>query len=61
MEKKTFCISVDFVMSKNFYIEAQNEEEAEAILESKIENSPYDFADDFNAMVSFEIIDIYED
>lgn len=61
MEKKTFCISVDFVMSKNFYIEAENEEEAEEILESKIENSPYDFADDFNAMVSYEITDIYEE
>lgn len=58
---KTYCISVDFVMSKNVYIDAENEEQAKALLSGWIKYNPYEYAYNFDAYVSHEITDINEE
>lgn len=58
---KEFCVSVDFVMSKNFWVKAENEEQAMAIVDKMINNAPYDHARDFSHMVGHKIIDANEE
>lgn len=59
--KKNYCISVDITMSKNFYIEAENKEQATSKVRDMINKSPYDYANNFSHYVGYEIIDAYEE
>ena len=59
--KKNFCVSVDFVMSKNIYVNAENEEQAKSKVRDMIKEKPYDHACNFSHYVGYEIIDAYEE
>lgn len=59
--KKNYCVSVDITMSKTFEIEAENEEQAKAILNGWIKYNPYEYAHNFDAYISHEITDINEE
>ena len=59
--KKQFCVSVDITMSKNVYVEAENEEHAKEIVDCLIDNNPYAYASGFSHFVSYEVIDVNEE
>ena len=59
--EKNFCVSVDITMAKNIYVEAENEEEANAKVREMIKKNPYDYAYNFSHYVGYEITDVYED
>ena len=58
--EKNFCVSVDITMSKNLYVEAENEEEAKAKVEEMMKY-PYYYYTKADAYVGHEITDVYED
>lgn len=58
--KKNFCVSVDITMSKNLYVEAEDEEEAKAKVEEMMKY-PHYYYTKADAYVSHEITDVYED
>ena len=58
---KKYAIDIDFTMSKRIYMSANSEEEARSFVDSLVKERPYEFANNFNAYVCHEIIDIYED
>ena len=58
---KRFIVSTDFIMSKTFEIEAENEEHAISIARSKIDENPYAYAQAFSHYVGYEIIDANEE
>ncbi len=58
---KTYAVSVDITMSKTIYQEAENEEDAKAIVSGWIKYNPYEFARNFNSYVTHEITDVTEE
>jgi hypothetical protein len=48
-------------MAKNFYIEAENKEQATSKVRDMINKNPYDYANNFSHYVGYEIIDAYEE
>lgn len=58
---KRFILSADFIMSKTFEIEAENEEHAIEIFEHLMKENPYDFAYRFDAYVDHEVTEVEED
>ena len=58
--KKEFCVSVDFTMSKNVYVEASSAEEAMAKVEEMVSRNPYVYTSNFSHYVQHEIIDAEE-
>lgn len=58
---KTYCVSVDFVMAKNIYVEAESEEQAMNDVYHKISEDPYEYACDFSHLVGHKIIDVNEE
>lgn len=58
--KKEYCVSVDIVMSKDVYVDAESEEQAMAIVREKLDKNPYSIATDFSHMVGYKIIDTNE-
>ena len=58
--KTCYCVSVDFTMSKNIYVDAENEEQAKRIVNEKIQKNQYDYARDFSHCVGYDIIDAYD-
>jgi hypothetical protein len=48
-------------MSKDIYVEAENEEHAREIVEGLIDNNPYSYTNKFSHFVKHEIIDVIEE
>jgi hypothetical protein len=48
-------------MAKNFYIEAENKEQATSKVRDMINKNPYDYANNFSHYVGYEIIDTNEE
>lgn len=59
--KKQFCVSVDITMSKNVYVEAENEENAKEIVDCLIDDNPYAYASGFSHFVNYEVVDVIEE
>lgn len=58
---KRFIVSTDFIMSKTFEIEAENEEQAKSEVHKIMNKNPYDYICDFSHYVGYEIIDANEE
>lgn len=59
--EKNYWVSVDFVMSKTFEIEAESEEQAKSKVLEMIDKNPYDYARGFSHLVGCKIIDVEEE
>lgn len=59
--KKNFCVSVDITMSKNIYVDAENEEQAMSKVSEMISNNPYDYTYNFSHYVGYEIVNADEE
>ena len=57
---KKFNVNVDITMSKTFEVEAENEENAIAIVNDKIDKNPYGYANGFSHYVTHEVVDAEE-
>jgi len=57
---KEFTVEVDITVSKNIYVDAENEEEAKAKVEEMMKYPHYYFTK-ADAYVCHEITDVYED
>lgn len=57
---KTFSVSVDITMAKTFEVEAENEENAIAIVNDMIDKNPYGYAKGFSHYVTHSVIDAEE-
>lgn len=57
---KTYCVDIDFVMSKSIEIQAESEEQAMSKVSDIIKNNPYDYACNFGHYVGHRIIDANE-
>ena len=58
---KSFIVDVDITLSKQIFVEAENEEDAQSIVKNWIDDDPYYYAHKADAFVSFDITDVYED
>lgn len=56
-----YAVSIDITMSKIIYQEAENEEQAKAIVNESINRNPYEYARQLDAYVSHEITDVSEE
>ena len=54
---KNFIVDVDITMSKTIVIEAENEQQAKAIVYSMIKENPYDYTYGVTHYVNHEIVD----
>ena len=58
---KKFVVDMDITMSKRIYVDAENEEEAETIVNNWVGDDPYYYAKSADAYVGHEISDVYEE
>lgn len=58
---KKFAVDMDITMSKRIYVDAENEEEAETIVNNWVGDDPYFYAKSADAYVGHEISDVYEE
>lgn len=59
--KKQYRVSVDITMSKDIYVDAENEEEAKKKAEKDVEKNPYYYAGSADSFVNCEVTDIMEE
>lgn len=57
---KEYTVSVDITVSKNFYVEAENENEAREIVTQKMKSNPYYYAENYNSLVDWGNVEVYE-
>ena len=55
--KREYAIDVDVTMSRRYYVEANNDEEAREKVEELLKNNPYDY-DQMDTYVGHEIIEV---
>lgn len=58
---KEFEVAVDITMSKNFFVEAETEEGAKAIVANYFNQDPYGYSRGADAFVKYEITDVIEE
>lgn len=58
---KEFCVEVDITVSKNIYVDAENEEEAQEKVNEMVRRYPHYYYTKADAYVCHEITDCYED
>lgn len=58
---KSYAVDVDITISKRIYVDAENEEQAKAIVDEKVKNYPHYYYTKADAYVCHEITDVYED
>lgn len=59
--KKNFCVSVDLIMSKDIYVEAEDEEHAMSKVREMINKNPYDYTSGFSHYVGYNVVDALEE
>lgn len=59
MKMTEFTVSIDITLSKNIYVEAENEEQAKAIAIKKVRDEPYYYARTADAYVGAKVVDVY--
>ena len=59
--KKQYRVSVDITMSKDIYVDAENEEEAKKMVEESVEENSYYYAGSADSFVNCEVTDIMEE
>lgn len=57
---KQYAIDVDFRVTKRIYVDAENEEQAEAMVEKKLKENPYEYCMQCDACTDFPITDVNE-
>jgi hypothetical protein len=57
---KNYVVDVDITMSKTIVIEAENGQQAKAIVYSMIKDNPYDYTHGFSHYVNHEIVEANE-
>ena len=60
MEKK-YCVCVDVTMAGNYYVEAENEEQAKNLVREKFKNDPYGECVRADCYIGYEITDVNEE
>lgn len=58
---KEFAVDVDITISKRIYVDAENEEQAKAIVNDKVKNYPHYYYTKADAYVCHEITDVTEE
>lgn len=58
---KEYTVSVDITVSKNFYVEAESENEAREIVIQKMKSDPYYYAENYNSLVDWGIVETCEE
>ena len=59
MKLTEFSVSIDIVVSKRIYVEAENEEQAKAIAIKKVRDEPFYYARTADAYVGAKVVDVY--
>lgn len=59
--EKNYSVWCDITMSKRIEVSAENEDEAREKVREMISQDPYEFACNFGAYVSTDIVDVEED
>lgn len=59
MKLTEFTVALDIVVSKNIYVEAENEEQAKQLAIKKVRDEPYYYARTADAYVGAKVIDVY--
>ena len=59
MKLTEFSVSIDIVVSKTIYVEAESEEQAKAVAIKKVRDEPYYYARTADAYVGAKVVDVY--
>mgnify|MGYP007122056300 CR=1 FL=1 len=59
MKLTEFSVSIDIVVSKTIYVEAENEEQAKQLAVKKVRDEPFYYARTADAYVGAKVIDVY--
>ena len=59
MKKTEYSVSIDIVVSKTIYVEAESEEQAKAVAIKKVRDEPYYYARTADAYVGAKVVDVY--
>ena len=59
MKLTEFSVSIDIVVSKTIYVEAESEEQAKAIAIKKVRDEPFYYARTADAYVGAKVVDVY--
>ena len=59
MKLTEFSVSIDIVVSKTIYVEAESEEQAKAIAIKKVSDEPFYYARTADAYVGAKVVDVY--
>lgn len=59
MKLTEFSVSIDIVVSKTIYVEAENEEQAKQLAIKKVRDEPFYYARTADAYVGAKVIDVY--
>lgn len=59
MKLTEFTVALDIVVSKNIYVNAENEEQAKAIAIKEVRDNPYYYARTADAYVGAKVVDVY--
>ena len=59
MKKTEYSVSIDIVVSKTIYVEADSEEQAKAVAIKKVRDEPYYYARTADAYVGAKVVDVY--
>lgn len=59
MKTTEFSVSIDIVVSKTIYVEAENEEQAKQLAIKKVRDEPFYYARTADAYVGAKVIDVY--
>jgi hypothetical protein len=59
MKLTEFSVSIDIVVSKTIYVDAENEEQAKQLAIKKVRDEPFYYARTADAYVGAKVIDVY--
>lgn len=59
--KKSFLVSVDITVCKNFFVDAESEEQAKSLVEKKMTDDPYYYAKNSDTVVDWFVSSVDED
>ena len=59
MKLTEFSVSIDIVVSKTIYVEAESEEQAKAVAIKKVRDEPFYYARTADAYVGAKVVDVY--
>ncbi len=58
---KQYAVDVNFTVAKRIYVDAENEGEAERIVDAQCKENPYEYCMQCDDCVDHEILEVFED